>query len=344
MEVKLKKNGWHKKVQIYVLGERNVPTFNNLCPYFWLTNFCLLATIIPIIPTYYAIRWCLRMLVVGIDKLSESMYNSLCKPVVERRAVAMDDDDLLKAWVLKVSQGYWEDYKNPLYKNYQFFRSDYFGDDIVYNIKTKRKDKIREYFDIWKSKNPDWQVKLEKLQEKRIAMYEQVKKDREALWARIQKEQADEEESKRKAKFRREKAMIMIVKYTKYILIPIAAFILYWIGKGIYNLMTWGYNHFDYNKFMMYSYIALGCVVGIVIIYFIIIFLSSVFSKMTVCLGDCWVTRFFKWIGGPLGKLLNLLGVGAISIGNFFGFFWQYLMLAKKDYCPGIEWQEEAEK
>jgi hypothetical protein len=43
MKVKLHKNGWHAKLQQFVLGNRK-PSFNSLCPYFWTTVFCLIVS------------------------------------------------------------------------------------------------------------------------------------------------------------------------------------------------------------------------------------------------------------------------------------------------------------
>lgn len=45
LEVKLKKNSWHYKLQGFTFGE-NQPELHSLCPYFWLTIFCVL--ILPI--------------------------------------------------------------------------------------------------------------------------------------------------------------------------------------------------------------------------------------------------------------------------------------------------------
>lgn len=42
MEVKLRRDGWHFRLQKWVFGE--VPYQNNFCPYFWLTIFCLVAS------------------------------------------------------------------------------------------------------------------------------------------------------------------------------------------------------------------------------------------------------------------------------------------------------------
>ena len=49
MEVKLKRNGWHKKLQVWTFGD-NAPNFNSLCPYFWTTVFC--AMISPFVAVY----------------------------------------------------------------------------------------------------------------------------------------------------------------------------------------------------------------------------------------------------------------------------------------------------
>jgi hypothetical protein len=40
LSVKLSRNSWHRKLQLYTFGS-SVPLFPNLCPYFWLTIACL---------------------------------------------------------------------------------------------------------------------------------------------------------------------------------------------------------------------------------------------------------------------------------------------------------------
>lgn len=41
MQVTLNQNGWHRRLQLRVFNDP--PLFENLCPYFWLTMFCLVA-------------------------------------------------------------------------------------------------------------------------------------------------------------------------------------------------------------------------------------------------------------------------------------------------------------
>ena len=42
MEVNLKSDGWYNKLQEFVLGDAK-PDLFSLCPYFWLTIFCIIA-------------------------------------------------------------------------------------------------------------------------------------------------------------------------------------------------------------------------------------------------------------------------------------------------------------
>lgn len=43
MEVNLKSDGWYNRLQEYVLGY-NKPDLFSLCPYFWLTIFCVIVS------------------------------------------------------------------------------------------------------------------------------------------------------------------------------------------------------------------------------------------------------------------------------------------------------------
>lgn len=57
LEVKLRKNSWHYKLQGFTFGESQ-PELYSLCPYFWLTIFCVLILPITLIvkPIKYAIK------------------------------------------------------------------------------------------------------------------------------------------------------------------------------------------------------------------------------------------------------------------------------------------------
>lgn len=41
MNYRLKKDGWHFRLQKWVLGN-DIERMGNMCPYFWLTNFCIM--------------------------------------------------------------------------------------------------------------------------------------------------------------------------------------------------------------------------------------------------------------------------------------------------------------
>jgi len=95
MEVKLNPNGWHRKLQKYVF--RNPPLFSNLCPYFWLTNFCIFVTfILPIVPLIKIFKWLGEGFIMLVDKLSDVLYSSMIEPVVIRKALSMDEDQIIQ--------------------------------------------------------------------------------------------------------------------------------------------------------------------------------------------------------------------------------------------------------
>jgi len=60
----LKRYGWHFKLQQWVFG-KGLERINNMCPYFWLTNFCILVS-----PFVLLCRW-----IVKVSDIISSTFN-----------------------------------------------------------------------------------------------------------------------------------------------------------------------------------------------------------------------------------------------------------------------------
>jgi hypothetical protein len=93
MQLTLNRNAWHRKLQKYVLGiDRTAKDdFPNLCPYFWLTVFCLFAS--PFVffwrsPVQYAwgtFSWLFIAFAEGLEWLTETILppikDGICLPL-----------------------------------------------------------------------------------------------------------------------------------------------------------------------------------------------------------------------------------------------------------------------
>jgi len=133
---------------------------------------------------------------------------------------------------------------------------------------------------------------------------------------------------------------MFIVKYTKWLLLPIGIYFVYLFGKMIYSLYNYTVDHFYYERFvniMIGIGILLGAIIFIVILAFI---LSKLYDTVKCYLPTrsgkpSLISRFITWL------FIDVIGAGCIKLGTFFGFFWKYIMTVKKDYCPGITWEED---
>lgn len=103
MKLTFKRNSWHRKLQKYVLnlGDRSWDDMPNLCPYFWLTIFCLL--IVPFIFLFRIARTGFGGMVVGISWLIENLIftpldNFVFNPMYENRARELDGIDVYRAY------------------------------------------------------------------------------------------------------------------------------------------------------------------------------------------------------------------------------------------------------
>ena len=344
MEVTLNKNGWHKRLQKYVF--KHPPTFNNLCPYFWITNFCILVVfIIPIVPLFKLIGWIFSSIDKGIDKLSSFIDTQICQPVLMNNSLRMNEDEILKSWVIyQRANSYGQDY-NDSYSDMYFLLDEYYGNKIR-GIREKKRLKFEKQFEVWKENHPDWKTIILKLREDRKEAFAKKEKEREALLAEMAEQEKKDKLHEIKVKARRQKMFVAIVKYTKWIgwllLLSIATIVLY----GAYNLVNWGIAHFNYPRFIAILQITGFILSAIIIVTTIVWLFRSVLTKCSVCICNSKIfdNKVIQAIGKALYWLIHkTLVIPGINIWKFLGFFWEYLKVAKKDYCPSIEWKEDSE-
>ena len=97
LSVSLSRNGWHRKLQEWTFG-KSVIRFGSLCPYFWFTIFCVIAS-----PATLFIR----SVYYGI-KLSEKIINIyILDPLEKSFAVNLTEAEMLQLYT-KAQKHDWE--------------------------------------------------------------------------------------------------------------------------------------------------------------------------------------------------------------------------------------------
>lgn len=341
MEIKLSTNGWHRRLQKYVFG--NPPIFYNFCPYFWLTNFCILVTfIIPVVPIVKSIYAIIKWLEKGFDIMADWLEKSVCMPAFEAKSKRMSMEEVINAWFFNTKDNVSS--TNPeLLKELYFWQSEILHVDPYYTPNKVREGYIKK-FDAWKKTTPNWEKLLTDYKEKRKASYEEYLKNKDRIEAERTAAHLKTINDEKQAKIRKANAYNAIIKYTKWIGYILATatilFCLYWIFIFIRFTSIYIMEHFYFNKFVMIMKQVGWVLLGLIVLFCIIYLLVKLISKIpcNICFCNSKFSKFWSIVGnGILDGIIWL----CIRIGGFFKFFWTYIVAVKKDYCPGINWDEE---
>lgn len=339
MEIKLKRDGWHRKLQEYVFG--NPPMYYNFCPYFWLTNFCILITfIIPIVPLVKGLVRLFR----GAEGFFESMADFVdanwCQPNFNRKVDAMSNEELLRAWAVRKRKYFsYEAHDDRNWEEYDFWINKVYAGHIP-DPYCKGTEKMIKKFDAWRAKNPNWEQVLEDYKKQRIA-------DREAYLKNLEETREKQalhikkmEERAERAKARRQAMFSWIARNTKWMMYILAAAVFSFVGYWLWQLGVYIVEHFYWDKFLtVLKWIGLGLVIGTVLVLFIYAIVKLVQRiPCNICIADSWFGRGCCWFFGGIGR--GFIWIGN-KLGSFFSFFWEYACAAKKDYCPGIVWEDK---
>jgi len=307
MEVNLSSKSWHYKLQVFSLGE-NKPDLHSLCPYFWLTIFCIaFLPLILIVKSFISFNeWFYNILESNlngfVDGLSPAEIGSLYnyekvpgKPFLSKK---------MSAYSMFCR---WKKRQEDSGKSYE---------------------EIKELTDVaYRAYIADRQAKQDELDKAREAMAEYYEAEKV--------NQAKRDERSRKMKL----MWIPVVTWTKRI------FNLALTGV-IMVLVTWTINFLimSFNpdatliglKVMGIVLVFIGAIVGL-------IFLIKMYVEWNVANSRIPILfRPFKMLGSPLGSFFN--GIGKVFKWIFSGFslFWEYFKANKNDYCPAINWDTDA--
>lgn len=289
MEIKLSRNGWHRKLQEYVFW--NPPMYYNFCPYFWLTNFCILVTfIIPVVPLIKGLIWCAHGIERAMQALADFVDAHYCQPNFDKKVKNMSNDDILQSWVLE------NDYSTIQEgEELSFWRHNVYENSIS-SMKYRNKEALVKKFTSWKKKHPDWQELIIKIKAHRVMDRDKFLKmqaedrEKQRLYEEKRIERAE------RAKKRKQEMFSFIAKNTKWVMFVLAGAVLLFVGYWVYRLIIHIIEHFHYPNF-----IYVIKVIGLTLLVLgiggtLIFFIAKIVSKIecNVCIGE---NRVFNAIG-----------------------------------------------
>lgn len=301
MNYTLKKDGWHFRLQQWTFG-KDMPRFNNFCPFFWLTIFCVIAspftTIwkllwkivdILILPIEYATR--------PIEWLMDKRKNRYERNINIFVGGATD----WKAYQLFKSIHGWSD----LYNSYLISKTSIFSySNHYFDMREGKRILLRDRLKAWQDKNTDWRERILDARKEEIELL----KDEKAR------------KSERRAGF------LKIVEYTKLLIwLPVGVvinYLVYWSALLVLICLE--------NSEQFWSALLIGA--GALAMIITIIGLISLIIHMEW--HKTYIAKPFMFIGK-----VTLFPVGR-GIKEVCSFLWMNVKAFKENYCPQITWSE----
>lgn len=370
MQITLRYDSWHRRLQERIWGP---VYFQNFCPYFWLTIFCvlaspfffagvlvskvvrLLARVLPPIfaaiftvlaPLGYVINKVLGFVIGGIIELFDAF---LCMPL-ERATLARLGEDRILGLYNRSRDRVAERYGYDLDRALRFLLAD--ADTARDRRLFARMD---AKFQVWKDLAGDnWKEQLaemRKRKEERESVQQEAVKKRQAL-----KAQAEQE-----AEAKRRRTLNAIVKYTKMVVPVLLALLAIPVLYGVFRLalaifrlpwMEFFRAILSLPVFLVQLAVAFGhamvqLALGLVKLVklftlaewglFLLVPLAGyVLIKIS---RKCDLEVPFQKLGELIKLVLEKTIIKAVdALVAFCEFVWEYVKLFKKEHCPQINW------
>jgi len=299
MEVNLKSNGWYNRLQAWTLGDAK-PDLFSLCPFFWLTIFCMIVSPITLFTKGIVI------VVKTIDRQMESRLDKWINSLSANEAVNL----------------YNGDYKRP-FGTRKIGRWDAFEKWKIYmestGLSKEEVDvKFQFAFNAWNKKSEARQAlwKIERIKNDEILEQKYIK---------------DAARTKR-----RKNAWIPIVKWTQLFVNLAVTLAIMSVTALLINIII---ANFSWTA-TLDGLIVFGIAAGIILLLFLLIYLivmyvnwcrdndrTPLFLKALLYVGT-QIGKFLTWSKSGIGK----------GFANIFGLFWTYFKARKNYYCPAINW------
>lgn len=304
MQVNLKKNGWHRRLQLFVFED--APRYGSLCPYFWFTVACLWLS--PFVSMYRGLVWIVYKALDLLDACLSFIDNKFCQPVYQQQLLSTNETSLIK--FLDGYLAYKTFYENEYKKNYEKFQ-DYKRAYIAKHGETAYLNHEAE------------------LRRKRAAEKEAMERAYEAAQLRKKEERALAE----KRKLERQLFFENLIKYTKWLAPIFLSIVALGVLFGLFVLVvklgevipTW-----DWEKILVTTGRVILVVAILVVAGFFIAGLVKLIAKckLSIPSTDIRIKR-----PAFLGKISTFFK----SVGDFIV---MYAKAAKENYCPLIKWEE----
>lgn len=307
MEVTLKRNGWYNKLQSFVLGDAK-PELYSLCPFFWLTIFCIFAAPVALIIKGVG-RLC-KSFFKNFEEITESALNRFLDTLTFEDGAELDEDQTLN-------------------KKAPFILRKYSKWDLFYQWQSRM---IEKYGDDYYSKFESAKLNYRE----RIAQLSELNRMKRLVEA-ANYEKAQVKERERKAFI--SKLWIPIVFWTQRVFNVLLTVLLMVLISFVINLLVIYFNLGStlYGlKVIAITLLVIGILVGI--IYLIRAYILYLIENEIVPFWLKPIVTFFRFIGSNTFKFFTYIGTG---FSKFFGLFYEYFKANKNDYCPAINWDDE---
>jgi len=314
MQVSLTTDGWHRRLQEWTFND--VELFDNLCPYFWLTVFCLVTS--PIV-----LGW--RVTMFGLDRTGDVLVwglSYLLSPFGIAGQWLANRFDPTKAWR---SRRHIKKMSDSLVYHYWLIVKK-MEDKPEWKGTWGHEHKAKKILDAWKAFFSDWEERLDRI----------VKEQAELAKQSMEKTLSSDEDSRRRAAARR-KFYLKLATITQAVFKPIFVGLLIIVAVGAVGGGVYGIYWVLMNALMTLLKV-LGVIAGIIagsaIIWVTVSWFSSHkwfgFGNFMGRVGDfCFDNRMWPALGKGIGKLVSPLGIFAL-----------YVKAVLDNNCPAIEWDK----
>jgi len=307
MQVNFNADAWHRRLQTWTF--KDVPRFDNLCPYFWLTVFCLLMS-----PFTSALKLTLKAADIFIDS-SIWITSSILAPFHFAERWLANRFDPKKEWR---TRRFIQNMSDEVVYHYWKITERAHSDSLFWNELHHKANEIITY---WKSLFPDWEDRLKRIAEEQSLRAKEMQVSKE-----------DAEEQARKISLDRRAFYMKLSNLTAKAVKPVAYILGVVLVLGLVSGSSYGIYWLVMNKLMLLLKI-LGGMIASAVGTTLLVATSSWFSE-------------HNWFG--LGKIFDLVLPPAFSslwkLLRFclapFNIFFLFVRSTLSNNCPAIAWQE----
>ena len=306
MSYKQKRFGWHFKLQQWTFGSDH-ERFNNFCPHFWLTIFCVMVS--PFIGTWKLLLRAISAAVIPAEyfmKPFDYLAYLITKHTNQRYESARD--------IFAREATDWEAYQ--LFRNVYIWVPTYDQYGKFLHLATSTAfDKLRSgkqkmllgCFKAWQNKNDDW---------------------KEILVANYKKDEEQKSKELKKKKDRRKNLATLAERTKLLVWLPLGIAAIYLSKWTALLVLVCLENPVGFFNIL----IAIG-----MFSVMILALIGTAFLFIKLIESDTNIARPFVVAGRTVAKPFKFIGRGFAEAGKFL---WMNVKAFKENYCPGIEWED----